>query len=461
MKKKYVSAFDRMMDGLNAGIGDECLEDCMKMDAGIMKNIPRRYRLIALGFVKKYSLEQLNQRLLNDGCERLYARNRLEAELIYAFVVGLTYEEWKEMHNRIAASENAATHPSGPLNGKNLCLASLKDYIILGSEKGNGLNTLHVTRKLEKKIMKLPEDEKKFVAFLQENDEHFSEVREKARYYFCKYLCAYLESIIFNCSEAAANKETNKKAWEEALCDMSVLKGLTTLKRKKMTPAETVQFLNHAPLSCGGIYDAFNYFYFEYVSCDWMHALIEYFGEPSLLPKEKKEALAKAIRTYHPDWKELDDDEAIRKEYEEEEREEQLLDEAYSLSGTSHGYQRNRRGEKSIRNYITGTLDIDRTTLICYLIFFNQNTNYNLVNRVVQPITPQRLNDILDECGFSRLRWEDDFDSFIMEYLHVDDPVGYLMESVTKYALENKNFFLYHMYNVSVKNQEQLEKLLK
>ena len=76
-------------------------------------------------------------------------------------------------------------------------------------------------------------------------------------------------------------------------------------------------------------------------------------------------------------------------------------------------------------------------------------------------ITQKRLNAILAECGFPGLREKDEFDSFVMKYMNADDPVDYLMESVTQYAFANRNFFLYHMYQESVSNEAQFEKLLK
>ena len=459
-KSSYENVFDRMMERLGSLGGDEYLEECMTMDPTILKNIPRRYRLIALGFYKGYTLKQLNDRLLRDGCEKLYARSLLEAELIYAFSRQMPYEDWKRMHQDLRAPGKTPVPPHGILNGKNLCAASLKDYIVMGSDESGAIGTLHVTRSLEKKIAELPDDEKEFAQFLRENISKFSDVREKARYYYCKYLYAYLECRIMNCISASEKRNMDRNAWEEALCEMTVLRGLTRLKRERMDPDEMERFLLRAPLSCGGVYDAFNYFYFEYVSCDWMQVLMEYFGEPISIPEERKGALADSIRTYHPEWKDLDDQTVIKMKYDEAEREEAMLDEAYSLSGSSRGYQRNRRGEKSIRSYITGELDIDRTTLICYLIFFDRNTDYDMVKLSVQPLTQERLDQILAECGFPSLRREDDLDSFILEYLHAEDPVDYLMECVTSYALENRNFFLYHMYNSSVSNEEQLGKLL-
>ena len=134
---------------------------------------------------------------------------------------------------------------------------------------------------------------------------------------------------------------------------------------------------------------------------------------------------------------------------------EKLLDGIHGLDGEDRGYQRNRSGENSVRNYLTGKLDIDRTTLICYLIFFDRLVNHNIdgVKEIkLLAIDENSLSTILEECGFGRLDKENDFDGFILGYLDSDSPEDYLIESATEYALNHQNFFLYHMYNSSVSN---------
>lgn len=109
-----------------------------------------------------------------------------------------------------------------------------------------------------------------------------------------------------------------------------------------------------------------------------------------------------------------------------------------------------------MRNYIKGVLDLDRTTLICYLLFFGkerQNDQEIFLDR-------ERLDEILLECGYAKLRTSDDFDRFVLQYLTAKDRVDYLMESVTESARKEKNFYLYHMYRESVNEEERLKKLL-
>ena len=76
-------------------------------------------------------------------------------------------------------------------------------------------------------------------------------------------------------------------------------------------------------------------------------------------------------------------------------------------------------------------------------------------------ITRERLDDILEKCSYGKLRDEDEFDHFLIEYLSSEDPVGYMMESVTEVAKKEKNFYLYHMYQGASSEDVILKGLLK
>lgn len=98
MKKKKTSAFDQMIqDILDAPLGEKMLEECMAANTALMRRVPLRYRLIALGFAKGQTLEELNESLDQEGCARLYSRSLWEASLIFAFLHGLSYHQWKEL----------------------------------------------------------------------------------------------------------------------------------------------------------------------------------------------------------------------------------------------------------------------------------------------------------------------------------------------------------------------------
>ena len=201
---------------------------------------------------------------------------------------------------------------------------------------------------------------------MMDNIHSFSAVREKARYYFCKYLNYYIIEKIENYTQAIKCGEGK----EQALSELLILKGISSLRRKNVTLDEAQDILKQASISCGNLYDAFNYYYFEYVSSDWMEVLLDYYGgNIMLLPQKQKQKLVQSLKAYYPKWKSLTDEEIIEKKWNEMQEKEAELDQIYALDSGSRGYQKNRSGEKSVRNYIKGKVDIDRTTLICYLIF--------------------------------------------------------------------------------------------
>ena len=93
-KSDMASIFEKMIQDFRRKDMAQLLEECMKPDVKKAKKIPLRYRLIAIGFVSHMTLDELDSKLKENGCEQLYARNQVEATLIYAFLKGLSYEEW-------------------------------------------------------------------------------------------------------------------------------------------------------------------------------------------------------------------------------------------------------------------------------------------------------------------------------------------------------------------------------
>ena len=141
------SVFERMMNDFSQQDGEFLLEKCMSFNPGETKKIPLRYRLIALGFVRKMSLEELNDKLTEAGCEKLYARNFMEASLIYAFSKKMSYEHWKELQKScedvsILSNENVKS-----FSGQNISCIELKEYVEQNSRKENeGMLTRQLTR---------------------------------------------------------------------------------------------------------------------------------------------------------------------------------------------------------------------------------------------------------------------------------------------------------------------------
>ena len=72
-------------------------EELSKADEKKRKAVPARLEILAEGLAARWSLEQINQKLEENECEKLYARSFYEACLIYAFEHRMDYEEWKEL----------------------------------------------------------------------------------------------------------------------------------------------------------------------------------------------------------------------------------------------------------------------------------------------------------------------------------------------------------------------------
>ena len=305
------------------------------------KQLPKRIEILRKAFENKWSLEAVNKELEDNLCERLYARNIYEAGLIYAFCLGFDYENWKQLYtayeeerkdardyiqspekNIIATykkeqkdtkeciqslEQNMVTtyekkrvpSYSGIWSGK-ITLKQIYEYIMYNSKENFQTGT--VTEELEEKLWKeqentLPDktsigflDKKKnFIAFMNENQKQFSEVREKARYYFCKYLYFYIEERCENYYDKCRTEETEEKIYGEslfleyciqaeknALNQLTMLKLLTPLKNEakkakvSLSLEQRKEYLRNAALSFRGIFNEFNYFYFGFVSLGWV-----------------------------------------------------------------------------------------------------------------------------------------------------------------------------------------------
>lgn len=450
--KQNISIFEKMMqDFTNNDKGSEILDELMQFDVQTVKNIPVRYRILALGFVKRMTHEEVNAKLREVGCAQLYARSFWEASLIYAYTNHLTFSEWKKLEEK--CSDAYAKISSDFFKGNNITITEMKTYLENNSsEEQASYVTMHQTKYLEMEIIKISDNDT-FVKYITNNINMFSIVREKTRYYFCKYLYLYLEGKIEN----YIAKTGDEFGSEEDMNDIVVMKGITKLKRKKYSAKEKREYLYGQAISPKEIFDVFNYFFFEYISLDWVEVLMDYYGNIENLPDSQKTQLAKALRHYDKNLENKSDDEVIKYQINKMEKEDEELDYIYSRDGQNKGYQRNRSGENTIRKMIKGNVDIDRTSLICFLIFFGSETKLSERNQ----INVKRLSVILHECGFNKLNEKEAFDKFIIEYLENKDPEEYLMEEVTRYAIKEQNFFLYQMYRGACSYDEEFRKIIK
>lgn len=449
------SVFEKMIQDLSGQNCKEILEECMGRNVKKIKNRPVRYRLIALGFVAHMSLEQLDQKLQENGCEQLYARNFIEATLIYAFNNKLTYQEWKDLEKSCEEKITADAELDPWFNESAVKYSDLRNYLESNSiVDRDRLKTLSVTRKMREQIEK-EDSEEKFIKFVEQNLADFRSVREKARYYYCKYLNFYIEEKV----EGYLAAYERRFGIEQAAMDLAVLKCKSDLRKKSESAEDVRKELLDSRISFGNIYDAFNYFYFSYISADWMEVMLDgYSDDIEQISIEEQKKLAKAIRTYEHGWKDLSDREVVTRKIEEMKQKEEEYDQQYARNTdtTQRGYQKGRAGENSVRNYIKGNIDIDRTTLICYLLFFGQEGmrhKEHIVDR-------ERLDHILGECGYPILRKQDGFDNFIMQYLEAENRAEFLVDNVVAAAEEQKNFYLYNMYQGGVNEYERLKDMI-
>ena len=451
-----ITVFDKIINELTINDnGREQLDQCMQFNYKLSRKVPLRYKIISIGFVRKYTVEEVNAKLQEYGLARLYARNLWEASLLFAFGNSLSYEKWRELSMSVQAIRESLRIDDNVLNRSNISMKILKEYIEINSDLGKGeYFTKHKTRHLEDAIISMQASEE-FIEYIRSNIHAFSTVREKCRYYFCKYLYYYLERKIDRYLKIASKGIEYRP--EEIMDELSIFKGASKVKRSAMSEEQIREFLENANLSYGVLYAEFNEFFFDYVSLDWMQVLIEQAGNLKSLPLKNVKRIVNAARHYDKNYKNKSDMEIIMDLDRKLEQHEQELDAEASLDSSNRGYQKNRMGENTVRKYIKGDLDFDRTTFICFLLFLGSD--------ITKParlyIDSNRLNLMLKESGFMYLDEYDDFDYFIINFLKAGDPLDYLMEEVTRYALSEENFYLYKLYLASRSDDTDMGILMK
>ena len=448
-----------LLDGLigelmSTGEAESPVDICLSGSRKQIAAVPLRYRLIALGFVQKLSLEDVNKKLLDNGCEELYARSLWEATLIYAFKNSFSYTAWKTLLAECSGVKTEILKENQTLSSSALCMRDIAAYIDDNSVRDHDVaKTQHRTQMLAAKLSEIGKDQQAFRLFILSNVSSFSTVREKTRYYFCKYLYYYLSARMVVYLTALEKNSGVKEAWE----GLSVFRVRTALDRKRHTPDEAREKILESPLSFGEIYDAFENFFFGYITQDWLQVLLEYYGKLSGLTKAQKKQLAAEVRRRNKDLARISDDEAIEWLEAEMERKERETDRLYALDNKKAVYQRGRAGENFLRKILHGDLDPDRITFLSFLVFFGKEAQKYIPSDY--RITKDRLNGILAECGFPVLSQDRSGDLFFMDFLEADDPMMFLMEEAETMAFSEENFHLYKTYLSSASNEKNWEEI--
>lgn len=450
-KDKVEPVYEKIMGELmNSYVGTDIMDQVLDPKDIEKTSLPLRYRLIVLGFLKKDSLEDVNDKLINNGCQPLYSRSSFEATLIYAFANQLSYVEWKRIasaceqaRNRWKSEDFNDNKQAAYFQGKRITFGELERYVKdFSVQQEKELVTKQVTQVLDESIRSLGPDHTRFFQFYVGNLQEFSDVREKSRYYFCKYLYYNLVGKIERYREIVKDSVPN----QEQLLSLLPIKAESTLRRRKTNPSELMGALRDCAISPAMIFEEFNYHFFEYVSLDWVELVLENISDV----EEMEENQMKMVATYLKEnvSKKAQERLGTLSDFE-------IVSQYWrKLQEDEKEHSSSRKGENAIRKYLRGDLDIDRTTLICFLLFWGSKED----NRNEISISEERINAILDECGFSMLRNKDSFDRFVIEYMTSSDPVSFLMEEMDRYINRGETFFIYEVYTHSSSNAGEIRK---
>lgn len=444
---------------------EKYLDKCLKKQLSNVELVPLRYRIFAYGFRmiqdgrNEDILETVENMLEKHGCEKLYARNLQEAVLMYAFNNRKAYSEWKVLNAYVCAL---------PVETRknDTDLFWLRTYIEQGSTAQNEvLVTKHLTQQVKKEVLAYCEDET-FKMYLKNNLEKFSAVREKTRYYFCKYLYYMIEERIedYRVNKGDRLSIALQKIGGDAMMTndidilqkemvpsayvrlQNVLTGISGLLRCQNNSEKTEEILQKATLCHAGIDALFTYFYFkEDTPVDWMDVLDNCDDQIDI------DEMAACLREKYPrKYTESTDEDIAKQEMNKvkksiavreavrDQRDEKIRDSRKKEERDPDiKFKTGRSGEKRVRAFINGSLDINRTTLICYLLFFGTKTRLPKEHA----ITRQRLDVILAECGFHKLDAAKEFDQFVLGFLDSEDPEMYIEEVKLNCAYKERNFY--------------------
>ena len=275
--------FDELIIGLGGKDVIESLDGLSDMQKGISKklsegrntsikkvqeeleNYPKRCRIIYKGFCNGWSLEELNENLLQKDEERLYARDLIEATLIYAFRKRISFAEWKELVLELKETEKDGLYDDLLINGfkgsySAFPLSRVENYVKMASVSTAGSEyTIQKTKMVEKNLEDLNRN-REFVSYICENIRDFCEGREKARYYVCKYFLLYLNTQIdFYMLEGISR--TNKRNIYLEL-PLSNISKMDPNRHANMTIEEVSACLAEAKVSSNKLFEIVNRFYF-------------------------------------------------------------------------------------------------------------------------------------------------------------------------------------------------------
>lgn len=423
-----------------------------------------RVKLIACGFAWQMSEEQIQALLKKNRQAPLYSRNLWEFVLKYAFRHGMSYEEWRALHQTVMAGMSKTNGMawedvlSGTIEGhqgeekalfrKGITLPAIESYI-----EQHGGNVVSETRALTEEVERalrmaeLRRDEEQSDAevlgsVIRENLERFSVPRAKARLYFLREVSHYMDWVVTNILELHEQGE------KETVLDMAGhyfgcktnLKKKEAEKEKPLSAKELRTYLREKNLLPSAI----------------AKDVISFFGRPLLMKVEEylEEALkeewysdeeeeilvcrlglrseaeegvsADELLRAYIERAENDMDRKSRPRYTKKEAEEKKKPEEASYGESFHI----RRYETCMRNMIVGEMEVSREWLLLMMLFVEKTTNQTGVRR----LRLDRVNNVLQKCSFDTLdSTRREIDAFLMEAIQKEltcESMGSWMKSV-------------------------------
>ena len=421
---------------------EETALDLIRFDRKALEKAPLRVRLILKGLQAGSSAEEVNASLSRQGFPSLYVRSLPEAVLYYALEHRLTIAQWLELENK-AEQLSAGCASDGWFQSGQITMEELERYVLSHSDLENGVPaTQNLTVQLQTQLQYIQVDTE-FLGFIQNNLTAFSEVREKTRYYFCKYLYYHLLGCVedyFSAKQAGV-----AVSFAEARIK-TVFRAWTYLDRhRSLNAAQMREALWQSALSLGGIFKSFSFFFFDYITQSWVDLLPEIYGSDFRnVSRRVKELYIKALK--QPVQEDLDAgvQRAVML------RESQL----------DQAAPKERCGETALRKYLRGQLDLDRTTFLCFLLYFSACAPIP----AGQKLTEARVDQILGNCGMATLTQGDDFDGFICEFLGCSsqsEAWELVSSEIARYVEAGENSFLYRTYRQSQLYYSQLTQTIQ
>ncbi len=254
-----------------ADIQNSVLKNSKNLDLNAIKKIeemissyPLKYRLISKGFICGWDLDTINQNLHEKTGSKLYARDLIDATLIYSFKNSLSFESWKELITVLKDIEKNGSYDELLVSGisgsySSFPLSRIETYVksssLLANEK---LFTIQRTKTVEQSLDMLSGN-KDFVLYISENIRTFCAGREKARYYICKYFLLYLNTKISDYISSGNQRALKRNIYLEL--PLSNISTMDPKRHAALSEDEIRSCLDNAKISSNKLFELLNRFY--------------------------------------------------------------------------------------------------------------------------------------------------------------------------------------------------------